>query len=289
MIMTIGRMSAINNDDRYFTISVDDIDDQGIKGILFQSSKPYGIRFDGLMEMLFIMDNIFDDRGYPKQTVKVRCFPAAIFSKPDERRTEQPERKGRLATFCIFIQYRYHASWQGTITWEEENKKEMFESELQFILFIQSVLKKEENYVLDRQPLGSFCVAVDDYETGKFLGNYQNISAEKMREFESPSDLAETLGQFVISEEIEEEVPKYGINYDQLSISETSAMTRKGGKKATFIVKILFWEHSTVQGIIHWREGRDKQPFRSFKEMLYLIASAAQSTPKEDISEAEEA
>lgn len=287
MIMTIGRMSAINNDDRYFTIAVDDVDDQQVKGILFQSSQPYGIHFDGLMELLFIMDRIFDDRGYPKQTVKVRCFPGTDLSQPEEKKAEESERKGRLATFCIFIQYRYHASWQGTITWEETNRKEIFESELQFVLYMQSVLKKKESFVLDKQPLGAFCVAVDDFETGKILGNYQNISAEKLREFEIPSDLAETLGQFIISGEIEEDIPKYGINYDQLSMSETSAMTRKGGKKATFIVKILFWENSTVQGIIHWREGRDKQTFRSFKEMLYLIASASGAAHKDNINEEE--
>ena len=49
---------------------------------------------------------------------------------------------------------------------------------------------------------------------------------------------------------------------------------RLGGKKATFLIKILFREHSTWQGTIYWREAGEKQSFRSFMEMIYLIASA---------------
>ena len=44
--------------------------------------------------------------------------------------------------------------------------------------------------------------------------------------------------------------------------------------------KILFREHSTWQGIIYWRETGKRQAFRSFLEMVILMASALESGKK---------
>ncbi|RFZ77061.1 hypothetical protein DS742_20660 [Lacrimispora amygdalina] len=51
---------------------------------------------------------------------------------------------------------------------------------------------------------------------------------------------------------------------------------------ASFSVKVLFHEHATWQGIIYWREGRQQQLFRSYKEMIYLIASVAEASAGND-------
>ena len=62
---------------------------------------------------------------------------------------------------------------------------------------------------------------------------------------------------------------------------ETWDSYRLGGKEATFLIKILFREHSTWQGVIYWRETGEKQAFRSFLEMIMLIASALESGKEE--------
>ena len=53
---------------------------------------------------------------------------------------------------------------------------------------------------------------------------------------------------------------------------------RVGGKESRFLIKILFREHSTWQGVIRWRETGEKQAFRSFMELVLLMASALEGS-----------
>ncbi len=48
--------------------------------------------------------------------------------------------------------------------------------------------------------------------------------------------------------------------------------------------KILFREHSTWQGIIYWRETGKRQAFRSFLEMVILMASALEKAARKGVS-----
>ena len=54
----------------------------------------------------------------------------------DKRRSEQ-------GTFIVRIQYRQNATWQGHVTWVEENKTLPFRSALELIKMIDST--KEED------------------------------------------------------------------------------------------------------------------------------------------------
>ena len=53
----------------------------------------------------------------------------------------------------------------------------------------------------------------------------------------------------------------------------------KKGKKATFVVKILFRQHTSWQGSVTWLEEGAEQPFRSVLELLLLIDSALNEAP----------
>ena len=44
----------------------------------------------------------------------------------------------RSATFIVRIQYRQNASWQGQVTWAEENKTASFRSALELLKLIDS-------------------------------------------------------------------------------------------------------------------------------------------------------
>ena len=46
------------------------------------------------------------------------------------------------------------------------------------------------------------------------------------------------------------------------------------GSLATFELLILFRQHSSWQGILHWREQRREQSFRSVLELILLMDSA---------------
>jgi hypothetical protein len=273
-IMTKGRVSVVRGTDRYITVAVDECDDWSIKGVMFHCDDSQGILYGSMLEMILNMDRIFDSMGCPKQTFQMRHFPGT--NPPDfvTRISKESERKGKRNTFRIYVQYRYHASWQGLIHWEEGDRQEPFESTLQLIFLMNQMLRRDFQMGQEGESLNSFHVAIDAYDSGQILGNYQNIPADLTERHEVMSDLAGTLGNFMKVKVLKEEIPKYGMQYGRLISDEVCSMCRRGGQKATFSIKIMFREHSTWQGIIYWREGRVEQPFRSFKEMLYLMVSA---------------
>ncbi|MDF2889238.1 MAG: hypothetical protein K0R23_3623 [Lacrimispora sp.] len=276
--MTVGRMSVVRNGDRYFTIAVDEFDDDCIKGMLFHDSDSDGILFDSLLEMFFNMDRIFDQLGSPKQTVQRRQFSGIEDLSPELKRSSEKERPGKLATFYVFVQYRYYASWQGNFKWIEGDVKTPFESELDLILSMYLLLTGNDRKEQVHNIITTCHVAIDSYQSGKFTGNYQNIPSEILEQQTQPVDMAKSLGTFMEYELKNDDIPKYGLNYGQLISSDACMFCRRGGKVASFSIKVLFHEHSTWQGIIYWREGRQQQLFRSYKEMLYLIASVAEAS-----------
>ena len=46
------------------------------------------------------------------------------------------------------------------------------------------------------------------------------------------------------------------------------------GELATFIVKVLFRQHSSWQGSVVWQEEKCEEPFRSVLELVLLLESA---------------
>lgn len=276
--MTVGRMSVVRNADRYFTIAVDEFDDNSIKGILFHESSSNGIIFESLLEMFFHMDRIFDQLGSPKQTVQIRQFSGVNGLSLEVKETSEKERPGKLATFSVFVQYRYYASWQGNYKWLEGDERVPFGSELELILSMYLLLSGSETKEHVSNIITTCHVAIDTYHSGKFTGNYQNIPSEILEQQVQPVDLAKSLGTFMEYELKNDDIPKYGLNYGQLISSDACNLCRRGGKIASFSIKVLFHEHATWQGIIFWREGRQQQLFRSYKEMLYLIATVAETS-----------
>lgn len=276
--MAIGRMSAVRNMDRYFAIAVDEYDESNIKGVMFHGNGSQGIPYNSLLEMILNMDRIFDAIGCSKQTFQMRCFPGAKPPVFVTHTCDETKRKGKLTTFGIYVQYRYHASWQGTICCQAGKRTESFESELQLIMLIDGILNGHLQKGQEVKSLSSCHVSIDSYDSGRIVGNYQNIPWEMVERFDTPVDLAGTLGNFMEIGILDNETMKYGLNYGQLISSEACSLCRRGGQKASFSIKIMFREYSTWQGIIFWREGKVQQAFRSFKEMLYMIASAVEST-----------
>jgi len=273
-IMTKGRVSVVRGTDRYITVAVDECDNWSIKGVMFHCDESRGIQYGSMLEMILNMDRIFDSMSCPKQTFQMRHFPGT--NPPDfvTRISNEKERKGKRSTFRIYVQYRYHASWQGLIHWEDGDRQESFESTLQLILLMNKMLRGDFHMGQEGESLNSFHVAIDDYESGRIMGNYQNIPANLTARYDVLADLAGTLGNFLEIKAPKEKAPKCGVKYGRLISNDICSMCRKGGQKATFSIKIMFREHSTCQGIIYWREGRGDQPFRSYKEMLYLMVSA---------------
>ena len=51
-------------------------------------------------------------------------------------------------------------------------------------------------------------------------------------------------------------------------------LTTRTGAKATFVVRVLFRQHTSWQGSVAWLEGHNEETFRSVLELVMLMDSA---------------
>lgn len=47
---------------------------------------------------------------------------------------------GQDATFVVHVKYRQNATWQGTVTWADKNKRQNFRSALELIKLMESAM-----------------------------------------------------------------------------------------------------------------------------------------------------
>ena len=127
--MSIAKTGAIPNSYRQVHIAVDDFEKRILKGRIYHESKNGGIAFYSLSEMVFVLEELFDEIHYPMKSVDPRNFGKKdwldLMEDETENRMEmlEPENTGKLADFCLHVQYRYYASWQGVI--EQLGSEEM--------------------------------------------------------------------------------------------------------------------------------------------------------------------
>ena len=130
-------------------LCVDYYQNERIKGRIYHRYQTEPIRFNGMTEAIFAIDGFFDGLGYP--------FPGTeshYFVKREKAQRMNMTRKlsdedmlknnGDKGTFIIRVEQRQHSSWQGRITWVEEEKTENFRSALELIKMIDGALDGEE-------------------------------------------------------------------------------------------------------------------------------------------------
>lgn len=268
--MSISKMSEILNGDRYFNIEADSYDGGCLKGVVYHGGTAPGIRFDGLMEMAYFMNCIYDGMGYAKQTTNPRNFAAQCHK--DMKEAKVPEyRKGRLASFQVLVKYRCHASWQGELLWKDERLG--FDSYLSLMLLLDRLLTGGTAKEVQGKGLHTCQIAVDSCTGKSFAGRVMNASVNYTQHFAGSLELARAM-ENVVAPSAPDPTGGKGRKRRKLVRNKTWNAYQKGGAKASFLVRVLFQEHGTWQGIIYWREGGEPQRFRSFMELLMLLEAA---------------
>lgn len=278
--MSIAKMSMLDNSYRYFTVTVDRYERQCMEGIISNAGEPLCIRYGNFLELVLQMNQIFDRMSCPKQTMEFRQFSGTDYPALKVKKCKKAY-KGKLATFQIYVKFRYDASWQGNITWLEGERTEHFESILQMIQLIDEILIGRYRIKDPRKGARTCQVAVNSYDSGLLEGSVQNAFINHLEEFKGTIGLADAMVHLF---EVGIGRSASGIAPGECKIisEETWGTYRKGGRRATFVIKILYREHSTWQGVICWRETGEKQAFRSFLEMIILMASALESGRREN-------
>ena len=57
---------------------------------------------------------------------------------------EKANKRKQTGTFVVHVKHCENATWQGEVTWAEENRKKQFRSALELIKLIDSALNMED-------------------------------------------------------------------------------------------------------------------------------------------------
>lgn len=271
--MSVAKTGAIPNSYRQVHIAVDDFAKRILKGRIYHDSRNGGIAFYSLSEMVFLLEELFDEIHYPMKSVDQRNFekkdlPDLMEDETDDRTGNlELENRGQLADFCLRVQYRYYASWQGEIEQLDTSVKKHFDSFMELMDFFDQQLGNG----VTRLPYGlgkKMCeVAVRNYEDHNMSGDVSHPAVEDRRTFYNEFELREKIAEMI------DPLPEN--TRDHSVIIPRSFHVENGNYgPATFVVRVLFRRNATWQGTIGWKEKRCQVSFRSFMELLLLMHEA---------------
>ena len=117
-----------------------------LSAVMWHGYREDGIEISDEGQLLFVMDAFFDEINYPFPATTTRSFqgPETPHRRKEHNRVMSDEKllekHGDLGTFIIRVQQRQNSSWQGRITWVEENKTMNFRSMWEMVKLIDSAL-----------------------------------------------------------------------------------------------------------------------------------------------------
>ena len=105
------------------------------------------VLFDDEADMLMGMEKLYDDLNFPfpgnneRHFVKRKEIPMKEELNRELEDEQMLDMHGDLGTFIIRVQHRQNSSWQGRITWVEEDKTLYFRSVWEMMKLIEEALK----------------------------------------------------------------------------------------------------------------------------------------------------
>lgn len=124
-------------------ICIDSYENRVLTGRIFNPFLDADIPFRSTMEFIREMDALLQELQFPQSFFENREFRPVPESRSKVAAPTAPaNQKGRLATFSLRIMFRQNSSWQGSLTWMEENREESFRSALELLLLIDSAIDR---------------------------------------------------------------------------------------------------------------------------------------------------
>jgi len=273
--MAISKGSLLTNSSRFVILAVNSFEHEELGGVFYHESLGYGIPFESLMEAVVQMELIYDKIGYPVRSMEYRRF---VTDREGNRESVdicthqtcgEGEPHGTLATLRICVHHRYNATWQGYVIWEEKNQLLYFESFLELAKILKKILG--DGKTEDRQETKSVRrISVDDYVRRRMEGRCAYPDSPHDLFFGSMIQLIGQMERLAATRDGVQETDKAPLQF--------GGCYRGRGRLATFVIRILFRENATWQGVIYWREARSRLSFRSFLELACLMDAAVQDS-----------
>lgn len=132
-------------------LCVDRKDKGTLKGRLYHGFSEEGIPFCGYEQIIRTAEELFDAIGFPHRDTSVRDIHGRTHDEQKRKGMarvmedeELLEQHGDMGTFVIRVQHRQHSSWQGRVTYIDEDKTVYFRSVLELIKIIDGALEGAE-------------------------------------------------------------------------------------------------------------------------------------------------
>ncbi len=116
-------------------------------GRLYHGYHDGPVEVTSFLEMTQIMEHLFNELQFPRAGLKDRSFIEEDAKAGDGRKKEKERimsdkellmQRGELGTFIIRVQQRQAGTWQGRVTWVDQNKSIRFRSIFELIKLIES-------------------------------------------------------------------------------------------------------------------------------------------------------
>lgn len=118
-----------------------------LSGELYHSYSAAATKFSDLGQMTLLMEKLYDVLQFPHVGTNERSFFER--NKPYMQRQERTkvmsddqllQKHGDIGTFIVRVQHRQNSSWQGRITWMEEDKTIQFRSVWEMVKLIENAV-----------------------------------------------------------------------------------------------------------------------------------------------------
>jgi hypothetical protein len=132
-------------------LCVDSRDREMIEGRLYHGYEKEGIRFQSYEKVIRTSEELFNALGFPYAGNGDRDIYGRVhdYQKKELVRImkdeELLEKRGDIGTFVVRVQHRQHSSWQGRVTYLEEDKTVYFRSALELVKIIDGTLDNAQD------------------------------------------------------------------------------------------------------------------------------------------------
>ena len=140
-------------------VCADRVADGEISGRLYHSYRADAQSFSANAEMIYHMEALYDALNFPHPGTNERTFTTV--SRTGEHISERQKimkdesllnKHGDLGTFIIRVQHRQNSSWQGRITWMEQDKTICFRSIWEMVKLIENAVDTVSSEEIEDTP-----------------------------------------------------------------------------------------------------------------------------------------
>ena len=133
----------------FINMCIDNINDGELSGRIYHCYSKEHWKFTNILQLIELADDFFDRLEFPQASTSARSFTSTQFSGVDRLdKVQSPEdfieNRGQKGTFFLNVRYRQNSSWQGSVTWVEEQREQHFRSALELLKLIDGAL--DNNY-----------------------------------------------------------------------------------------------------------------------------------------------